>query len=77
MAEETLQLQIAHNLAFDLVQGLVDSAPQEAIPALRGPLTEALKGVQQDQDRPRTSAAAEALSGLLASSNSYSGKQRS
>ncbi len=59
------------------MQGLADSAPEEAIPALRGPLTEALKDVQQDQDRPRTFAAAEVLSGLLASSSSYSGEQPS
>lgn len=61
--------------ALACIQGLADSAPAEAIPALRGPLTEALKDVQQDQDRPRTSAAAEALSGLLASSSSYIGKR--
>ena len=60
--------------AWTCVQGLADSAPEEAIPALRGPLTEALKDVQQDEDRPRTFAAAEALSGLLASSSSYTGK---
>ena len=41
---------------------------------LRGPLTGALKDVQQDQDRPRTFAAAEAMSGLLASSSSYAGR---
>ena len=63
--------------AWTCVQGLADSAPEEAIPALRGPLTEALKDVQQDQDRPRTFAAAEVLSGLLASSSSYSGEQPS
>ena len=57
-----------------MLQGLVDSAPAEAIPVLREPLTEALKDVQQDQDRPRTFAAAEILSGLLASSSSYAGK---
>lgn len=56
------------------MQGLAASAPEQAIPALRGPLTDALQGVQQDQDRPRTFAAAEVLSGLLASSNSYAGK---
>lgn len=60
----------------DCMQGLTDSAPSEALRELRAPLAEALEGVQQDQDRPRTSAAAEALSGLLASSSSYAGKWR-
>ena len=59
------------------MQGLADSAPSQALRELRAPLAEALaEGVQQDQDRPRTSAAAEALSGLLASSSSYAGKWR-
>ena len=57
-----------------LAQGLADSAPGQAISVLRGPLTQALKDVQQDQDRPRTFAAAEAMSGLLASSSSYAGR---
>ena len=57
-----------------MVQGLADSAPGQAISMLRGPLTEALKDVQQDQDRPCTFAAAEAMSGLLASSSSYAGR---
>ena len=77
-ARETLSISILHSqCAWICVQGLADSAPEEAIPALRGSLTEALKDVQQDQDRPRTFAAAEALSGLLASSSSYSGKRPS
>lgn len=64
--------QLSNILA--VAQGLADSAPGQAISVLRGPLTEALKDVQQDQDRPRTFAAAEAISGLLASSSSYAGR---
>jgi hypothetical protein len=57
-----------------MAQGLADSALGQAIPVLRAPLTEGLKDVQQDQDQPRTFAAAEAMSGLLASSSSYAGR---
>lgn len=53
------------------MQRLADAAPEEMLASLRGPLQEALQGVQQDVDRPRTCASAEALSGLLACSQTY------
>ena len=53
------------------VQRLADAAPAEMLASLKGPLQEALQGVQQDVDRPRTCASAEALSGLLACSATY------
>ncbi len=54
-----------------VVQRLADAAPAEMLASLRGPLQEALQGVQQDVDRPRTCASAEALGGLLACSATY------
>ncbi|BDA49513.1 probable proteasome activator complex subunit 4 [Coccomyxa sp. Obi] len=54
-----------------LITRLADAAPAEMLASLKGPLQEALQGVQQDVDRPRTCASAEALSGLLACSQTY------
>ena len=53
-------------------QALAEAAPSETLAALRAPLEEALaEGTPQDEDRARTCAAAEALSGLLACSATY------
>jgi hypothetical protein len=48
-------------------QSLAEAAPAEALAALREPLEAALAAGPQDEDRPRACAAAEVLSGLLAS----------
>jgi hypothetical protein len=53
------------------MQRLVEAAPAAMHKSLKGPLQQALQGVQQDADRPRTCAAAEVLSGVLASSATY------
>ena len=47
-----------------------DVAPMEAQSALQGPIQAALQPAQ-DEDRARTSAAAEALAGIVASSSTY------
>ncbi len=61
-------------LAFVLIwfgscapQSLAEAAPTEALAALRAPLEAALAAGPQDEDRPRACAAAEVVSGLLAS----------
>lgn len=47
-----------------------DVAPMEAQGALQGPIQAALQSAQ-DEDRARTSAAAEALAGIVASSSTH------
>ena len=46
------------------------AAPEAALKALQGPLQKALQQAQ-DEDRPQTFAAAEALSGLISSPASF------
>lgn len=47
-----------------------ETAPEAVLKALQGPVQEALQHAQ-DEDRTRTSAAAEALSGLVACSKVF------
>lgn len=49
-----------------LLQALAEVAPAEVHATLRAPLEAAVLSGQQDDDRPRTYAAAEVLAGLLA-----------
>ncbi len=49
---------------------LAETAPEAVARALQGPVQEALQH-GQDEDRARTCAAAEALSGLLASRTAF------
>jgi hypothetical protein len=66
-----LKPALTAGLCASVLQRLAAAAPQEMQDSLRGPLQKALQGVQQDTDRPRTCAAAEMLSGLLACSETY------
>ena len=50
--------------------GHAGAAPEAALKALQGPLQKALQQAQ-DEDRPQTFAAAEALSGLISSAASF------
>ena len=51
-----------------LTQALADAAPHEMVAAMAGPLREMLAdGAQQQDDRPKTLAAIEGLTALLAS----------
>ena len=60
--------QWPHGLTFCLL--LAETAPEAVAKALQGPVQEALQH-GQDEDRARTCAAAEALSGLLASRTAF------
>ena len=61
-----------HLIAID-AQALALVAPAEMMAAMQSPAEAALTGTPQDADRPATLAAAEILSGLLASGAPYAG----